>query len=232
MLTFKTMRRIVNLIAGGQRRAHMTRIGTTLIAAALIALLAGCDPVAPTPTASETSDPKPTESVTPTETETADPVVESLTIPDCETLLPLALAKSSFADSTVFLGENVPTDYYPWWQVPAVNSAIAGVTVARSCWWGIPNSDGAFSLLVAEIDPATRASVEAALTTEGFYNVYMGTVTGREAGRDGDNGYEAETHLFTGDVWILSDNHGVEGAGIVAGSALEALRAANPTLGL
>lgn len=200
-----------------------------LIAATAVLLLTGCGPTpAPTPTVSPSETPTPIETVTPT----ADPVVEPLTIPDCETLVPLALAKSSFAESTVFLGEEVPTEYYPWWQVPAVNSAISGVTLARSCWWGIPNSDGSFNLLVAEIDAATRATLEASLTAEGFYPLFLGSVSGREAGRNSDGGYEAETHLFTGNVWILSDNHSVEGAAAVADSALAAMRAANPTLGL
>ena len=206
------------------------RVAAALLAAALIPVLAGCDVTVEIPSTTESAEPTPIETVTPTET--ADPVVETLTIPDCETLVPLALAKSTFADSTEFLGELVPTEYYPWWQVPAVNAAISGVTVARSCWWGIPNSDGAFSLLVAEIDPATRASLEAALDGEGFSPLFLGTVGGREAGRDGDNGYEAETHLFAGDLWILSDNHSMEGTAAISDSALEALRAANPTLGL
>jgi hypothetical protein len=205
-------------------------IAAPLIAAALITGLAGCDVTIDVPASPESADPTPI--ATPAPSETAEPVVEPLTIPDCETLVPLALAKSSFADSTVFLGEGVPTEYYHWWQVPAVNSAISGVTLARSCWWGIPNSDGGFNLLVAEVDTATRDSLDAALEAEGFYPLFLGTVSGRESGRDGDNGYEAETHLFTGDVWILSDNHSVEGAAAIADSALEALRTANPTLGL
>jgi len=205
-------------------------LAASFLAAALVAGLTGCDltvDVRPTP---ESTDPAPIETAAPTET--AEPVVETLIIPDCETLVPLSLAKSSFADSTVFLAEGVPAEYYPWWQVPAVNSAISGVTLARSCWWGIPNSDGGFNLLVAEIDPAMRTSLDTTLESEGFYPLFLGTVTGRESGRDGDNGYEAETHLFTGNVWILSDNHSVDGAAAIADSALEALRSANPTLGL
>ncbi len=206
----------------------MMRLTPVLASLALVAVLAGCDPVEPTPTAPPVVEPVETSSPT----SEPEPVVETLTIPDCETLVPLALAKSSFAESTEFLGEGVPTEYYPWWQVPAVNSAIAGVTVARSCWWGIPNSDGSFNLLVAEIDPATQASLDVALETEGFYPLFLGTVSGRENGRDGDNGYEAETHLFTGNVWILSDNHSMDGTAAISDSALSAMRAANPTLGL
>ena len=208
----------------------MTRLATALVSVALVAVLAGCEPVVPTPTFSETSDPTPVETVTPTET--VDPVVEPLTIPDCETLLPITLAKSSFGEQTEFLGETVPTEYYPWFQLPAVNAAISGVTLARSCWWGIPNSDGAFSLLVAEVSADTRASIEAALATEGFSDVSMGTVTAHENGRDGEVGYEAETHMFTGNVWILADDGDLAVSGIVAGSALDQLRTANPTLGL
>ena len=198
-----------------------------LIAAAAVALLAGCTPTpAPVVSGSPAEPPTPTETVVPT----AEPA--ALSIPDCETLLPIALAKSAFAESTEFLDETVPTEYYPWFQIPAVNTAIASVTVARSCWWGIPNSDGSFFLLVAEITPETRASIETALTAEGFSSVSMATVTGRENEREGGVGYEAETHLFTGDVWILADDGTLDVSGIVAGSALDALRTANPTLGL
>jgi hypothetical protein len=206
------------------------RIAAALLTPALLAVLAGCDLTIDTPSTVESADPTPSETVTPIET--ADPVVEPLTIPDCETLLPLALAQSSFGASTAFLGENPPTDYYPWYQLPAVNTAIDGLTLARACWFGIPNSDGGFSFMVAEIDPETRTAIEAALTTEGFSSVVMGTVTAREAQRDGEFQIEAETHLFTGDVWIIADDGDLSVSGVVAGSALDAMRAANPTLGL
>ena len=209
----------------------MTRITAAIATAVIATVLVGCTPT-PAPAPSSSGDPTPVETVSPTEEPVVEPVIEALTIPDCETLLPIALARSSFADSTELLGETVPTAYYPWYQLPAVNTAIAGVTVARSCWWGIPNSDGAFSLLVAEIDPAIQVSVEAALDSAGFSSTSMGTLTARENGRDGEVGYEAETHLFTGNAWILADDGSLEVSGIVAGSALDALRTANPTLGL
>jgi hypothetical protein len=210
-------------------RVHATVTVASLISATLVAALVGCSPV-PAPTTSTTPETKPTETVT--AGPELDPMVEPLTIPDCETLLPIALAKSAFGDATEFLGENPATEYYPWYQVPAVLTAISGVTTARSCWWGVPNSDGAFAMLVAEIDPETQTSIEAALDAEGFSSVTMGTVTAREASRDGEISLEAETHLFTGDVWILVDDGSSEVTGIVSGSALDALRTANPTLGL
>ena len=207
----------------------MRTMTTVLISAALLGALTGCDPTpAPAPSP-ETSSPKPVVTVEPTEEE---PALAALTIPDCEALLPITLARSTFADSTEFLGETTATEYYPWYQLPAVTTAIGGVTVARACWWGVPNSDGAFSLLVAEIDPTVRASIEGALDAEGFSSVSMGTVTARENERDGEYSYEAETHLFTGTVWILADNGSLDVSGAVAGSALDAMRTANPTMGL
>lgn len=206
------------------------RAPIVVLAIALAATLTACDPT-PGPAPTVTDDSKPIETVEPTPTEEPE-VAEPLTIPDCETLLPIALAKSTFGESTEFLSENPPADYYPWYQAPATLSAIAGVTLARSCWFGIPNSDGAFSFLVAEIDPTIQASIEAGLDAEGFSSTSMGTVTAREAQRDGDFSLEAETHLFTGNVWILVDDGTLEVSGIVAGSALDAMRSANPTLGL
>jgi hypothetical protein len=206
-----------------------------LVSTALVAAIAGCS--FPPPTASPSA-PAPATAATSTPTETATetpappPEGEPLTIPDCETLLPLALAKSTFSPATEFIGENPANEYSPWYDLPTVRSAIADVSNARACWWGVPHSDGAFSLFVAEIDPTTRESIETALTSEGFSSVVMGTVTGHEAERDGDLSYEAETHLFTGDVWILADNGSLDTSGTVAGSALDALRTANPTRGL
>lgn len=209
-------------------RAHAATAQLALLSVALVAALSACTPT-PAPGSSATPAEKPVETVTATE----EPVVvEPLTIPDCVTLLPVALAKSSFGESTEFLAEQVATDYYPWYQIPEVLASISGVSVARSCWFGIPDSDGSFSFLVAEIDSSTRTSIEAALTAEGFSSVSMGTVSAFEAERDGEFSYEAETHLFTGNVWILADDGSLSVSGIVAGSALDAMRTANPTLGL
>lgn len=211
-----------------RRRGTLT---IALLSAVIAITLTGCMKTA-APTGGGSPEPEATPRASGEPSSPPEPVAAPLTIPDCETLLPLALARSAFADSTEFLGENPPTDFYPWYQVPAVTTAIDGVTNARSCWWGVPNSDGAFSMLVAEVNAATRASIESALISEGFSVVTMGTVTAFEAEREGEFSLEAETHLFTGDVWILAADGTLSVSGIAAGSALDALRTANPTLGL
>jgi hypothetical protein len=60
----------------------------------------------------------------------------------------------------------------------------------------------------------------------------MGTVTTYEFERDTDYGYFADTLLFTGDVLIVGGGTTLSLTGAVVGSALDALRTENPTLGL
>ena len=215
------------------KRVRATSTTTLLIAAALVAALSGCslsvtlptdEPSAPT----STSTPEPDSVESPTAT--AEPA--ALSIPGCDSLLTLDLAKSLQGPTTVFLGESPANEYTPWFEVPAVRTAITGLTEGQSCWWGIPNSDGSFYVLVTEIDPSTRASVESALTAEGYSTAVVGARTVRAKEGDDDFTYRGEVHQFSGDLWILSDGANLDISGVAADSAFDAIDAANPTLGL
>jgi hypothetical protein len=194
------------------------------VAAVLLVVLAGC---APAPPASPEPSTAPPETATPT----ATPEPAPLGIPECETLLPLALAQDHFSQNTEFLGE-YPAGEFGVDGVPEVAAAVAGASQSRYCVWGVPNSDGAFGLLVAEVSAEGRAAVEAALPAAGFSAVTMGTVTGYDAEREGEVSTLADTLLFTGDVMIVCSGTSLDLTGVVTGSALDALRTANPTLGL
>jgi hypothetical protein len=194
------------------------------IVAAMVVVLAGC---APSPEPTSTPVPSGAPSAAPTPTPEAVP----LGIPDCETLLPLALAQEYFSENTEFIGEFPPSQFGVE-GVPAAAAAVAGASQSRLCVWGVPFSDGAFSLLVAEITAGDRATLEAALPAAGFSAVTMGTVTGYDAERDGEVSTLADTLLFTGDVMIVCNGTSLDLTGVVTGSALDALRTANPTLGL
>lgn len=185
-------------------------------------LLVGCTP-GPAPSASPSGPPSATPSATP------EPA--PLGIPGCDTLLPLATARDLFSDSTESFGE-LATLQFGVFGVPEAAAALAGASQSRFCGWGVPNSDGAFTLLVAEVTAADRTAVETALTTAGFSAVTMGTVTGYDAERDGEVSTLADTLLFTGDVMIVCNGTSLDLTGAVTGSALDALRTANPTLGL
>ena len=213
------------------KRVRATSTTTFLIAAALVSALSGCTPSFNFPSA----EPSTQTSTTPpavTEIPTPTPEPAALIIPGCENLLTLDLAKSLQGPTTVFLGESPANEYSPWFEVPAVRTAISGVTVGKTCWWGIPNSDGSFYVFVAKFDPATRASIESALTTEGYASAVVGARTVYSKEGDADFTYRGEVHQFSGDLWILSDGADLDISGVAADAAFDAIQAANPTLGL
>jgi hypothetical protein len=207
------------------------RIAAGLIATALVAILAGCDLTTEAPTTSASPEPTPVVTVTPTET--AEPVVVPLSVPGCDTLLTLAQVRSVLAAPTaVLIAEEPANTYTPWYYdpKPSVVSAISGLTVARMCWWGVQNSGYGFTVLVGEIDGATRASIEAALPAAGFSATTLGART--VYGIESDDNDTAETHQFIGDVWILSNGPDLDITGVAADHAYAAMVAANPGLGL
>jgi hypothetical protein len=195
------------------------------IAAVTVLLLTGCGPT--TPAAS----PEPSETPSASATPSPSPEPASLVIPDCDTLLSLELARSLFADNTEAMGELDPAQFGIE-DVPAAATTVSSAAQTRFCGWGVPQSDGVFTLLVAEIAPADRAALESALVTAGFPVVTMGTVTTYEAERDGEVSTLADTLLFTGDVLIVCGGTTLGLTGAVVGSALDALRTENPALGL
>lgn len=199
----------------------------TLVVVAFAAL-SGCasTPADPPPLATEA------ESEAPAPTEDSAPVVESLSLVDCETLLPIDRARSLYGELTEFLGERPVTEFTGWVELPAITTGLADAPQARLCTWGVPNSDGTFTLHVAEVTAQTRTEIEAALPGAGYSSVISGTVTAYEAEGNDEVSTIAATQLFTGPLWIMSNANSLATTGAVAASALDALRVANPTLGL
>ena len=207
----------------------MKRIHGLIVSAALIAALAACTPLPPVVTPSPTptsSAVKPTPKPTPTVT------VAPLAIPACETLLPLATAQDLFSANTAFLGEQPASEFVGRMTVPSIPVVLGTARPAKGCLWGIPQSDGLFELVVADVTDAQRATLQAELTAAGYGETEMGTVTAFELAGENEIGSTGTTHLFTGDVWIVCDGTSLSLSGAVTGSALDALRAANPSLGL
>lgn len=205
--------------------------GRILIGAvAIVVLLAGCTPAAE-PSTPEAS-PAVTESPTPTSEPTVEPVVESLTIPECETLVPLAYAQEQFGGSTAFFGEVTAADYVLRMTVPGAPEALTSAEVFRACSWGVPNSDGFFSLVVASITPDTSGSLQSALAEAGFSAVISGELAWWELEAEGALSTMGATYILSEDVLIVCDGTGTEFTGAIAGKALDAVRTANPALGL
>jgi hypothetical protein len=192
----------------------------------MVIALAGCAPTGAEPSATAEPPASPTPSASPT------PTPEPLTIVACESLLPIDQAREVFGDDTEFLGERPPTESGGWFPIAEIDSALADATQAKACSWGVPNSDGVFTLHAVEVTAEQRTGLESALAADGFSESTAGTVTTFEKTGENELGPIASTHLFTGDLWLMSNANDLSTTGPVATAALDALRVANPTLGL
>lgn len=199
-------------------------------AAAIALLLAGCTPAAE-PSTPEAS-PAVTESPTPTVEPTTEPVVEALTIPECETLVPLTVAQTWFSFDTKYDGEQSAAGYLFRMTVPGAPEVLTSAEVFRACGWSVPNSDGYFSVAVASITPETSASLQSALAEAGFSGTIAGDLAWWNLEAEGAFSLVGATYILTDDVLILCDGTGAELTDAIAGNALDAVRTANPALGL
>jgi len=207
----------------------MRRLRGLTAPAILVAALAACTPVpqpdpgpSPTPTAVRPT-PKPTPTVT----------LPPLAIPRCDELLPIVTAREVFSPSVELFAETPASEFVAHIPVQSIPVVLSTASPSRACLWAGPNSDGSFSLVVAGITGTERETLQSELTAEGFTETTTGDVAAFELERDdgGLSSYGA-THLFSNDAWILSDNRSLSASRAVAAAALEALRAANPALGL
>ncbi|MCT9819308.1 hypothetical protein N3K63_03300 [Microbacterium sp. W1N] len=113
---------------------------------------------------------------------------------------------------------------------PAAQTALASATVSVSCMWGIPNSDGGFHGVIAQLDPTVRDELIAALEASSYER---GTVSGAPSyGADFDDeilGYSVH-YTFEGDAWVIvmGTLFHQEDSVPVAERALAALHAVNP----
>ncbi|WP_018186373.1 hypothetical protein [Microbacterium sp. 77mftsu3.1] len=169
-------------------------------------LLAGCTPgesdggligtEPESPVTSPSASPAPTTtgspveaSPTPTPSAEADPAPAVRTAPECTDIASLEWLQSNIdtqldgPDTFEFTGEGLPG--------PAAQTAASKSTALVSCTWGIPYSDGAFSVTVLTTTPAIQESLQDALSTSSKY-------TASESGYMGPDGTAATTytHLF------------------------------------
>lgn len=147
-------------------------------------------------------------------------------------MLPIAEAKAIFSDATVLLEERSPASVESAFGVPLVQSTLAAVDPARACTWGVPNSGGGFTGAVASVTESERTALGAALTAAGFSSANMGMVAGFDQSMETEMGEVAETHLFTGEVWIMVNAPSAGTSGGIAGLLLDSMRTANPSHGL
>lgn len=202
-----------------------------VVAAVIAGMLSACGSPAPEVTPSATVRPSLSPSPTPSSTPTPTPTVEPTTLPGCEVLLSLAEAKALFSQSTEFFGEFPAPEFGGRFETPEIGAALAGSSQSRLCRWGIPNSDGAFALATAQLQPSDQAALIAALTTAGFSSTTVAATTTMEMEREGLVSAEAATYVFVDDVLVACDGTSLSLTGQVTTLALAAVQAENPSLG-
>ncbi|EAR26033.1 hypothetical protein A20C1_09139 [marine actinobacterium PHSC20C1] len=206
----------------GQQPARLAVAAAS--AALLMFSLAGC---APSGTDSGSATPSPSPSISdadPTPLPTAEPLI----LPGCQDLLPLTAAKDLFSPSTEILEESdTAADVH--FDLGELDTAAANATIAKNCIWGVPNSDGAFTVTVSDINDTDAANLKAALLSAGYLGVTTDGVTTLELSTDGELGAVARTHYLVADLWIYVDGGSLSFSGDVADRVLDKIRTANPS---
>lgn len=134
-----------------------------LIPAAVVALtlaLAGCVPE---------GTPEPTSSGSPSGTPSSGAAPTPLAVPGCEELLTRAdIDRLVSPEAEVFdLGPEFDlTDYTP---TDAVAAAVTAAPSAKGCSWGIPQTDGGSTAVVAELAPGQAEPLRAGLAADAMF---------------------------------------------------------------
>ena len=123
------------------------------------------------------------------------PTQDPLVIPGCDTLLPLTDARDLFSPNTEVLAteDTVP----PRGDPPEFDVAASNATIAKNCIWGLPRSDGGFTLAVTDISEADAESLTTALVAAGFMGETVNEITELELTSENMVG-TAHSHLLVG----------------------------------
>lgn len=209
-----------------------------MVASAVVAaaLLVGCTPsAAPGPSSSPTAKES---TAAPAPSTTADgPASPSptasvalrgpLTLPSCPDLLPMSVVQTQFGPNAVAL--DVWSTASEVMAGPAAADAVSAAVSSEICAWGIPNSDGGFHVVAAELTPAAATSLISSLRTAGTFTEQA---TGARISftRDLENeiGSYAVTYIFDQTAWVTAVG-ALTPAGIrpIGDAAMDAVVAAN-----
>ncbi|MCK6080587.1 hypothetical protein KZX37_12930 [Microbacterium sp. EYE_5] len=171
--------------------------------AGIVVLLSGCMPgrtdggligiesESPAAEVSRTPVPTPAATAEPDASPTAAPSPASLVAPECDAIASLDWMHQNLDDEIDEPVENVDEFSPESLPGPAAQRAAAGSDPLGSCTWGIPGSDGAFTVSFLAIPPNERTTLITALESSPTY-------TRREDGYVADDGRPAPTysHLF------------------------------------
>ncbi|MBH0022877.1 hypothetical protein [Salinibacterium sp. SWN248] len=212
-------------VASSPVRAIVASAGAFLVALSL----AGCTPASPDGGAPLPSQPPTT--AEPGPTVSSEPEADPLSLPECDTLYPIADARALWGAATelYFEGDGSDAAHFTAEPIAAIDTAGANATVGRTCFWGLPNSGAIFGLTVADIAPTDADLLSAALMGAGYFSFESRGATSLMLEADGPIEASGRTHYLIDDLWVYAAGTSFSITVPVANSALEQVRAANLT---
>jgi hypothetical protein len=160
-----------------------------LLPVLLTIALAGC---AAQPAAESTAEPAPP----PTDAATAQPTASTADLPDCEELLTIEQARALFSEQTEAIGGDAVAE-------SLLLGPLDGAPT-RTCVWGIPSSDGAFTITVTIADADQAAGMRQSLKAAGLV---AGDLDGNPTysfATETELGGMFEEHRVLGSTWIMA----------------------------
>src|SRR5699024_9196847 len=157
--------------------------------------------------------------------------LDAFTIPDCETLLPIDVVRSEFADEAQYFDFDAGVPLSERMPSPEANEAMAQAASELDCLWGLLESDVGFTLDVAIIPESAREEFIPSLRDGEFTEAPLGSAQSFTHALDNDSGLWVTMYAFDGNAWVTYIGMGrSDTAADLTGQALENLKAANPGL--
>ena len=182
-------------------------------------------PVDPGP--SETPSPSPSPTPSPSATPGSPDSPDAAVIPSCGELIPLPVVHALFADAAESIAvTGSPADHMPG---PLAARTVRAASQADMCAWGVPASDGGFSVVTAEIAPTSRNELISALReASGYRERALGGEVAFTREVDNELGTTTVAYVFVDTVWItVNGTLDTRTARELAAEALDAVRVAN-----
>lgn len=217
----------------------MTALRTSVWAGAvaLSVALVGCTPAVepdprPSDAASESASPAPdatSDGPPTTEAPAAEIDLDALA---CTDLLDLAVAQAQFGADAQFIAQLGPGEFTGIMAGPVAETALTEAMQTIGCIWGIPQSDGAFTVVVAALPQASRDTFTTALGSSVFTGTLIGTAPAYTWERDDALGLFTTVYAFASPLWVTVSGAGTTSSQTeITGDVLEHLRAIYPGLG-
>lgn len=223
--------------AMGVRFVIRPALAVTLLAVAMAGgALVGCTP---TPGSTESPSASPSTSGEASASPSADsggdatsaPVAFSIPL-ECADWLDLSVVQANFAADSQLIEAMPPEDLAGLLPGPVAEAALAEATQKRGCLWGVPQSDGGFIVIMAELPAASRTTLTDALDTSAFVATTIGSSPAYVLEDENEIGTVTTVYAFADPAWVAITGSGTTASQTpIMADILDHLRALYPSLG-